>query len=80
MLRLLGGQHPRRRAASHPFSPLLTPSHTFSHLLKADNILNDGQLCWSHCLSKFVRAANAGHFAQDPCLQCDEYTSGVDAS
>uniref|UniRef100_A0A7S0JGM0 Uncharacterized protein n=1 Tax=Calcidiscus leptoporus TaxID=127549 RepID=A0A7S0JGM0_9EUKA len=41
-----------------------------------DNIMNDAQLCWNHCLGKFVKSGNAGHFAKDPCLQCDEYTSG----
>uniref|UniRef100_A0A7S4EX56 Uncharacterized protein n=2 Tax=Chrysotila carterae TaxID=13221 RepID=A0A7S4EX56_CHRCT len=41
-----------------------------------DNIMNDAQLCWNFCLSKFVHSKNAGHFGKDPCLQCDEYTSG----
>lgn len=41
-----------------------------------DNILNDASLCTRFCLTKFLRTANQGNFAKDPCLQCDEYTSG----
>ena len=41
-----------------------------------DNIINDATLCTRFCLTKFLNTANAGDFARDQCLQCDEYSSG----
>ena len=42
-----------------------------------DNILNDANVCGAaYCLGKFLDSSNAGDFAKDQCLQCDEYKSG----